>query len=78
MWLASSGAGGALGPVEAVLVGDGPFAGAPGEGAMVVRIGTLWRTADCTTDWMTKGLARTWRGGGRASCSMISDMACCA
>ena len=20
---------------------------------MVVRMGTLWRTADCTTDWMT-------------------------
>ena len=54
----------------------GPVGGAPGVGAMVVRMGTDCSTADWTTDWMTKGLALTCLGGGLARCSMMSDMAC--
>ena len=66
-----SGTGGGAGAAD-----WGPEGGAPGVGAIVVRMGTDWSTADCTMDWMTKGRALTCLGGGLARCSMMSDMAC--
>ena len=45
---------------------------------LVVTMGTDCKTADWTTDWMTKGLALSCLGGGLDRLTMMSDMACCA
>jgi len=51
-------------------------AGGTTEAVVLVTIGTDCNTADCTTDWMTNGLALSCLGGGLDRLTMMSDMAC--
>ena len=70
-------AGRAVAAVGGAAAVGGPAAAVGGVAlVLVVMIGTDCNTADCTTDWMTKGLARSCLGGGLDRLTMMSDMAC--
>ena len=73
--------GGAVGgtaadAVEAAAGGTAEAAVGAAAAVVLVTIGTDCNTADCTTDWMTKGLALSCLGGGLDRLTMMSDMAC--